>query len=592
MKITCPTCNLVYNLPSHKIPKGENASAKCKKCGGRIVVEAKVEETKPIILEADHASKNEVKAAAKEVAAIRNRTPNGVLEKMYLGHFSLTDKPFQISPDPRFLWKGEKHQEALATLRYGILDNRGFLLLTGDVGTGKTTLINALLDTLKDDVIVAVIADPGLGTLDFFNFIAERFGLKGPFETKGRFLQAFEPFLIRTHGNGKKVLLILDEAQQLTPQLLEEIRLLSNIERRDIKLINIFFVGQNEFNDILLSKDNRSVYQRITVNYHLEPLTQKETHDYIRHRLEVAGANRPIFDNRAAKAIYAFSKGYPRLINVVCDRALLTGFVNGSSTINKAIVDESANDLRISSRYPRTDAAPTRSVRPWQKFVGIGFMAFAIFVFLYGTGIILLSQQSKFSPVSQTNLAPPSTEKTIDLSLTTSSTPTEKKPGKPQPAASARVEKKAKIPTEIKAGNPEAPASSTEEDPPEEPAEKSSVDPDGFINKKHSVFFGKNSNELPDSAHEILRMIALIMRQHPDLKIILRGYTDSGGNYNYNKRLSEFRAEAVRSYLLGKGIDSARIQAMGVGPVSPKPGSGNKTKNPTASRMVEIEIHQ
>jgi general secretion pathway protein A len=150
---------------------------------------------------------------------------------MYTSFYKLKAKPFQISADPDFMWLGEKHQEALATLKYGVLDNKGFLLLTGDVGTGKTTLINTLIQSLSDDILCASVSDPGLSKLDFFNFIAFSFGINQEFLTKGSFLIGFRKFLLDAYDKNKKVLLIIDESQLLTQKLLEEIRLLSNIDQ-------------------------------------------------------------------------------------------------------------------------------------------------------------------------------------------------------------------------------------------------------------------------------------------------------------------------------------------------------------------------
>jgi len=175
------------------------------------------------------------------------------------------------------MWLGENHKEALATLRYGILDNKGFLLLTGDVGTGKTTLINTLIGSLSKDVIYASVPDPSLDKMDFFNYIAAAFGLGGDFATKGKFLSSFTSFLHKAYENNKKVLLIIDESQLLTQELLEEVRLLSNIVTRDSNpLLNIFFVGQYEFNELLRRPENRAIAQRLTLNYYIEPLTDEK----------------------------------------------------------------------------------------------------------------------------------------------------------------------------------------------------------------------------------------------------------------------------------------------------------------------------
>ncbi|MGD9305942.1 MAG: AAA family ATPase, partial [Desulfobacterales bacterium] len=176
---------------------------------------------------------------------------------MYLNHYNLRQKPFSISPDPRFLWFSENHKEALAVLKYGILDNRGFLLLTGDIGTGKTALINALVKKIDVAALVATVPDPGLSSLDFFNFLSEEFGMDRQFDTKGDFLIHFKQFLHQAYQGNRNVLLIIDEAQRLDHEMLEQVRLLSNIELENRKLINIFFVGQSEFNEMLLDEKNK-----------------------------------------------------------------------------------------------------------------------------------------------------------------------------------------------------------------------------------------------------------------------------------------------------------------------------------------------
>ena len=190
---------------------------------------------------------------------------------MYLSYYNLKAKPFQMSTDPAFLWLGEKHREALAVLKYAVLENKGVLALTGDVGTGKTTLINALLKSLGEDTITATIYDPRLEVLDFFNTVAAAFKIEGPFDGKGKFILKFMDFLIKTHERNQKILLIIDEAQGINEDLLEEIRLLSNLEAKYTRLLNIFFVGQNEFIDILQKYENRALRQRVTIRYHIEP---------------------------------------------------------------------------------------------------------------------------------------------------------------------------------------------------------------------------------------------------------------------------------------------------------------------------------
>ena len=252
---------------------------------------------------------------------------------MYLSHYHLQHMPFQISSDPRFLWLGEKHKEALAVLKYGVLNNQGFLLLTGDVGTGKTTLINALVNSLDSDTFVINVTDPRLDKLDFFKLVAHSLGLEAKVRTKFDFIISFGNFLHRAHEDQKRVLLIIDEAQKLSLDSLEEIRLLSNIERQETKLLTIFFIGQDEFNDTITQSECRALRQRITIVHHIEPLNVKETVEYVKYRLAVAGTQRVIFTDRALKEIYRFSRGYPRLINIICDRALLVGYTDDLQTI-------------------------------------------------------------------------------------------------------------------------------------------------------------------------------------------------------------------------------------------------------------------
>ncbi|MBW1957229.1 MAG: AAA family ATPase [Deltaproteobacteria bacterium] len=301
-----------------------------------------------------------------------------------------------MSTDPNFLWLGEKHKEALATLKYAIVENKGILALTGDVGTGKTTLINALIQSLGDDTMVATIYDPSLQVLDFFNIVSVAFNMGRTFDGKGEFLIYFKQFLKEARARNKKALLIIDEAQRISSELLEEIRLLSNLEDEHVRLLNIFFVGQNEFIDILKEYKNRALRQRITIRYHIEPLTLSETKTYTQHRLKTAGARAPIFSPGAIQEIFSFSKGYPRMINIICDHALLSGFVREIIIINADIIRECKEELKISdlNRMRDTDrfnderaSKPEipviqRQERPKKKdirlksvFIGIGLLA-------------------------------------------------------------------------------------------------------------------------------------------------------------------------------------------------------------------------
>ena len=264
---------------------------------------------------------------------------------MYRSHYSLIKKPFQLSTDPKFLWLGEKHKEALATLKYGVIDQKGFLLVSGDVGTGKTTLINALLESIEEDTLVANITDPALDLIEFFNFVALSFNIPEKFDSKIDFIVYFSQFLKKVYSENRSVLLIIDEVHSLSKEVLEHIRLLSNIELPEEKLINIFFVGQNEIHQTLALPECRALRQRISLVYQIEPLSENETLAYIKHRLKVAGTEKNIFTQNAVQEIYHFSKGYPRLINTICDHALLTGYARNFKKITPDVIQECAQQF-------------------------------------------------------------------------------------------------------------------------------------------------------------------------------------------------------------------------------------------------------
>ena len=264
---------------------------------------------------------------------------------MYRSHYRLARKPFQLTTDPKFLWLGEKHKEALATLKYGVIDQKGFLLVTGDVGTGKTTLINALLENIEKDTLVANITDPALNLIEFFNFVALSFNIPRKFDNKIDFIVYFSRFLKKVYSENRNVLLIIDEVHSLSKEVLEHIRLLSNIELPKEKLINIFFVGQNEIHQTLGLPECRALRQRISLVYHIEPLSENETLAYIKHRLKVAGTEKNIFTQNAVGEIYHFSKGYPRLINTICDHALLTGYARDLKKITPDVIIECAQQF-------------------------------------------------------------------------------------------------------------------------------------------------------------------------------------------------------------------------------------------------------
>jgi type II secretory pathway predicted ATPase ExeA len=266
---------------------------------------------------------------------------------MYLEHYSLKKLPFQTNMDPKFIWFGERHKDILTVLKYVALYNEGFLLITGDVGAGKTTFVNALLERFDKNTVTANITNPSMEPQDFLAFVAHEFNIQLKSGDKKDSLAPFRRFLNNCHSENKKVLLIIDEAHRLDQKLLNQIRRLSNIERRNKKLLNMVFVGQDAFVDLISKKKNRDLKQRITFSHHINPLKGAEICEYIFHRLHVADSVKSIFTGSAITEIYAVAKGCPRLVNMVCDHALLAGYHKGVKEIDGKIIKECVDKLPL-----------------------------------------------------------------------------------------------------------------------------------------------------------------------------------------------------------------------------------------------------
>ena len=266
---------------------------------------------------------------------------------MYEDFFALTQKPFSITSNPSFLFLSHRHREALAHLTYGIKERLGFIEITGEVGTGKTTLCRALLNQLDERTKTAFIFNSSLSGSQLMQTIVDDLGIKTTQRSKGGLFSELNKFLIEQLALGNNVVLIVDEAQNLSVKLLEQVRMLSNLESENEKLLQIVLVGQPELREKLASPALRQLRQRIAVRYHIEALNQEEVGQYIRHRLTLAGANgsAPLFEEPAVAAIYEYSKGIPRLINMVCNKALLTGFVMEDRRISQEIIKRSILEL-------------------------------------------------------------------------------------------------------------------------------------------------------------------------------------------------------------------------------------------------------
>jgi len=309
---------------------------------------------------------------------------------MYAPFFGLKHEPFSIAPDPRYLFMSERHREALAHLLYGVNSGGGFVLLSGEIGAGKTTVCRCFLEQIPRRCNVAYIFNPKLTVLELLESVCQEFGIPHPEVGRGEsratvkdYLDPINNFLLKTHAVGQNNVLIIDEAQMLSADVLEQLRLLTNLETNDRKLLQIILIGQPELRDMLARPELEQLAQRVIARYHLGAMTETETEAYIRHRLSVAGMKSTMpFDAKAIHRIHQLSRGVPRRINLLCDRALLGAYADGKGQADRHIVDKAAAEV-FGSRA--TEAAPigARIGRPvWMGLSVIGAAALAVVVAL------------------------------------------------------------------------------------------------------------------------------------------------------------------------------------------------------------------
>lgn len=264
---------------------------------------------------------------------------------IYNKFFGFREEPFGLTPNPKFLYLSKKHEEAIAHLNFGISENKGFIMLTGEVGSGKTTLIRYLLNTLGSDTHTSLIINPKVDPLELLKLINYDFGVTAAGSTEKDHLEALNNFLLDVFSKNEKAVLIIDEAQELSLESLEFIRLLSNFETNTKKLLQVILVGQPELKRIVASEPLKQLDQRIAVRYHLEPLSRDDTTIYINHRLRIAGGGMIIFPPNGITLIYKHSRGIPRLLNLACDRTLLFSYSEGKINIDAGMVRKAVRDL-------------------------------------------------------------------------------------------------------------------------------------------------------------------------------------------------------------------------------------------------------
>ena len=270
-----------------------------------------------------------------------------IIGGMYCEYFGLTEAPFSIAPDPRYLYMSERHREALAHLLFGLNSDGAFILLTGDVGTGKTTVSRCLLEQIPDDTNLALVLNPKVSARELLQTICDELGVyycKASSSIKDH-VDLINGFLLSSHAQGRKTVVLIEEAQNLELDVLEQLRLLTNLETNERKLLQIILLGQPEFLDVLDRPELSQLAQRITARYHLKPLNFDEMLSYVGHRLAVAGSRQPLFKKSALKKLYKISCGVPRVINVICDRALLGSYVQNKTQVDIGTLQNAAREV-------------------------------------------------------------------------------------------------------------------------------------------------------------------------------------------------------------------------------------------------------
>lgn len=525
---------------------------------------------------------------------------------MYTSFYNLDSRPFQTQSDPAFLWLGDTHKEALTVLRYGVLENKGFLLLTGESGIGKTTLINVLTGSVVGEVLWSVVSDPSLERLDFYNAVAKGFKIDRTFTSKVEFLIQFSSFLHKVHEENKKVLLLVDDCHRLSQDMLEELRLLSNIEKEDAKLINILFVGRNEFNEMLVQPTNSAVRQRLTLKVELAPLTEPETAEYIHHRLTIAGSEAELFTARAIQIIHRYAQGIPRLINIICDHAMVAGSVQGKRTLDHKVVEGCLQRLNLPGKPGPNDFADLAdekshmrhfrgqfTVDPFAAATTVtgfnlegdrrwGWLRYALGVVLIAAaGFYLIFPAEKSGetvrPSYETAVVQPPPNEMVQVN-----------PDKSESAVDDPVREKATgQPATLEVSpQPEPQPTPTVAAAPEKslPAPLAPMEPAKVV-----LGLRPNSLELTGEAAGEYQSFVEKLKSYPQARLLVRGFVSAKTNSPENVRLSEERAMGVRKLLVASGIEPARIEVKGLG--NQEPIASNDTKaGRTKNRRVEVVV--
>jgi type II secretory pathway predicted ATPase ExeA len=438
----------------------------------------------------------------------------------YIAYFNLVARPFDDICGPRFIWLGAKQLENLAYLKVGVEGRKGILLLIGEEGSGKSVLVDRLLPIIAGDLKTVFIRHPGLEPSQLFDVLIEDLGLDKSIATKGDFLSHFREFLKGAHSAGKKVLLIVENVESQEDEILEQLRLFSNFEEDGNKLLSILLVGTTKLVERIKDEKHRALFQRCAERRWVEPLDVAETGAYIRHRLMVAGSFLEIFSLQAIRVVHTFSGGLPKLINLICDHALMRGCHEGLRTIDERVLTTYVKEVRkalgagedLSLLVKNRSKSQPKDTSVRKSFVARGLpTAIVLAVLLLAAGVLRMDFEQKGPPVEPLPFVPV------------------------------------------------------------------------------HIYFDPGTADLPANASADLDRIADYLSRAPAEHIAIKGYSDSRGTPSQNVKISKMRAEAVKAYLVRKGVDAAKIQAVGIGS-EPAASAGASAESQKQNRRVEIEL--
>jgi len=494
---------------------------------------------------------------------------------MYLDYYNIAENPFDPDKGKTSIWLGGSLPKVASTLKEAIMERKGIVCLTGDAGVGKSTIIKMITDILQDQFIIATLSNPELTGLDFFNVLSVRFKFNKNFKSKSAFLVHLRNFLRNSHAINKNILLIINDAHKLKIDRFEELALLSDIELDDRKMISILLVGRKGWLEESIQKNIKRISDKIALVCSLDPLNEAETAKYIQYCLGNAGTKKNIFSDNAIHEIFSFSRGNLNLINSICDLALRKGYSYKKKTIHTAIIKECGNELQEKGTVDSDVNTPLKffvrkvikeklaADQPPSPKRWLWIKALFVLLFIFSSYALYKSQTEKSSiwrtdEIAQKNYSNSDTEKQATASR------------------SANIENEDLEPFSTEKLKSSDKLTKTDREWP-------------FSTYKKIIYFKYDSNTLSPESLEILDKIAEFAIQNPDMEFIIKGYTDSTGADSYNLTISKFRANAVKSYVIAKGVDPTKLETFGLG--SQNPIFSNRTAGGRKlNRRVEIEL--